>query len=183
MSKQVLFIQGGGAGVHDTWDNKLVESLARELGPSYEIGYPRMPHEADPRYAAWKAALEQEIAALADGAILIGHSVGGTILINALAENPPDRKLSGVFLMAAPFVGAGSWPSGDIKPSPKLGARLPKATPIYLYHGNADDIVPFAHIALYAKAIPHAFVRRLKGRNHQLDNDLAEVAADVRALA
>jgi len=60
---------------------------------------------------------------------------------------------------------------------------LPKATPIYLYHGNADDIVPFAHIALYAKAIPHAFVRRLKGRNHQLDNDLAEVAADVRALA
>jgi predicted alpha/beta hydrolase family esterase len=183
MSKQVLFIQGGGAGVHDEWDNKLVESLARELGPTYEISYPCMPDEADPTYAAWKTALEQEIAAIDDGAILIGHSIGGTILINALAENPPDRKLSGVFLIAAPFVGAAGWSSEDIESSPELGARLPAATPIYLYHGSADDTAPFAHIDLYARAIPYAFVRRLEGRNHQLDNDLAEVAVDVHAFA
>jgi hypothetical protein len=43
-------------------------------------------------------------------------------LINALAEEPPDRKLSGVFLVAAPLVGAGGWPGEDIKPSPELGA-------------------------------------------------------------
>jgi len=183
VSKQVLFIQGGGAGAHDEWDSKLVESLARELGPAYEISYPRMPDEADPTYAAWKAALEREIAALDDGAILIGHSLGGTILINALAEEPPDRKLSGVFLIAAPFVGAGGWPAEDIKPSPELGGRLPAVTPIYLYHSSADDTAPFAHLDLYARAIPHAVVRRLEGRNHQLDDDLAEVAADVRALA
>jgi predicted alpha/beta hydrolase family esterase len=141
-----------------------------------------MPDEADPTYAAWKAALEQEIAALDDGAILIGHSIGGTILINALSENPPDRKLSGVFLVAPPFVGAGGWPSEDINPSPELGTRLPVATPIYLYHGSADDTVPFAHIDLYVRAIPYALVRRLEGRNHQLNDDLAEVAADVRSL-
>jgi predicted alpha/beta hydrolase family esterase len=182
MSKQVLFIQGGGAGAHDEWDNKLVESLGRELGPTSQIRYPRMPDEADPSYAAWKAALEQQIAALDDGAILIGHPIGGTILINTLAENPPNRKLSGVFLIAAPFVGAGGWPSEDIKLSPELGARLPEATPIYLYHGSADDTAPFAHVDLYARAIPYAIVRRLEGRNHQLDDDLTEVAADVRAL-
>jgi hypothetical protein len=28
---EILFIQGGGAGVHDAWDNQLVGSLAREL--------------------------------------------------------------------------------------------------------------------------------------------------------
>ena len=133
-------------------------------------------------YAAWKAALEQQIAGFDDGAILIGHSLGGTILINALAEYPPDRKLSGVLLIAAPFVGAGGWPSEDIKPSPELGARLPEATPIYLYHGSADETAPFAHIDLYARVIPYALVRRLEGRNHQLDDDLAEVVADVRAL-
>jgi len=181
MPNQVLFIQGGGAGAHDEWDNKLVASLARELGSAYEIHYPRMPDEANPTYAAWKAALEAEIAALDDGAILIGHSIGGTILINALAENPPDRKLSGVFLIAAPFVGAGGWPSDDFTPSPTLGARLPEA-PIHLYHGSADDTAPVAHIDLYARAIPYALLRRLEGRNHHLDNDLAEVAADVRTL-
>src|SRR5207237_6566195 len=99
VKKQVLFIQGGGAGAHDEWDNKLVDSLRQELGPDYDVRYPRMPKEADPRYPMWKAALAEEIAGLDDGALLIGHSVGGTILINALAETPPNRKLAGIFLI------------------------------------------------------------------------------------
>jgi predicted alpha/beta hydrolase family esterase len=183
MKKQVLFIQGGGAGAHDEWDNKLVDSLRRELGPGYDVRYPRMPNEADPSYTAWKAALAQEIAALDDGAILIGHSLGGTMLINALAEAPPNRNLAGVFLIAAPFVGAGGWPSDDIKPTADLGARLPAKTPIHLYHGSEDDIAPFAHVDLYEEAIQGAIVHRLFGRDHQLNDDLAEVAAGVRALA
>jgi predicted alpha/beta hydrolase family esterase len=125
MKKQVLFIQGGGAGAYDEWDNKLVDSLRPELGPGYDVRYPRMPNEADPSYAMWKAVLAEEIAGLDDGAILIGHSLGGTILINALAEAAPSRKLAGVFLIAAPFVGAGGWPSEDIKPIADLGVQLP----------------------------------------------------------
>src|SRR4029453_16059061 len=125
MTNQVLFVQGGGGeGVHDEWDNKLVESLERELGPNYRIRYPRMPHEADPRYVAWKAALEKEFAKLDDGAIFVGHSIGGTILINALAENPPALTPGGIFLIAVPFVGADGWPSEDIKLVPHLGERL-----------------------------------------------------------
>lgn len=183
MKKQILFIQGGGAGVHDEWDNKLVDSLRRELGPGYEVRYPRMPNEADPSYTAWKAAIAEEIAALAERAIVIGHSLGGTILINALAETPPTRKLAGGFLIAAPFIGPGGWPSDDIEPMLDLGARLPPQTPVYLYHGSEDDTAPFTHVDLYEKAIPGAIVRRLHGRDHQLDDDLAEVAADIRVIA
>jgi len=183
MTKLVLFIQGGGAGTHDEWDNKLVDSLRRELGSGYEVRYPHMPNEADPSYASWKAALAKEIAVVADGAIVIGHSIGGTILISALAETPPNRKLAGIFLIAAPFVGAGGWPSEDIKPMANLGARLPPKTPIYFYHGSEDDTAPLAHVDLYASAVPGAIVHRLHGRDHQLNDDLTEVAAGVRALA
>ena len=182
MTKQVLFIQGGGAGAHDEWDNKLVDSLRRELGPGYDVRYPRMPNEADPSYIRWKAALAEEIARLDDGAILIGHSLGGTILINALAEAPPTPRLAGIFLLAAPFVGAGGWPSDDIEPMADLGARLPPKTPIHIYHGSQDDTAPFGHADLYERAIPGAKLHRLPGRNHQLNDDLAEVAAAVRAL-
>jgi predicted alpha/beta hydrolase family esterase len=180
--KQVLFIQGGGAGTHEEWDNKLVDSLRRALGPDYDIRYPRMPNEADPDYGLWKAALAEEIAGLAEGAILIGHSIGGTILINALAEAPPSRKLAGVFLLAAPFVGTGGWPSDDIRPMDDLGARLTAKMPIHLYHGSMDDTAPMAHVDLYARAIPGAIVHRLDGRDHQLNDDLTEVAAGIRAL-
>jgi hypothetical protein len=50
MPKQVLFIQGAGAAVHDAWDDKLVRSLERALGDGYSVLYPRMPDEADPHY-------------------------------------------------------------------------------------------------------------------------------------
>lgn len=182
MTQQVLFIQGGGAGTHDEWDNKLVASLTRELGQGYELRYPRMPNEAEPSYPAWKAAIEREIAALADGALVVGHSVGGTILVNTLAEQAPKRKLAGVFLIAAPFIGPGGWPSEDVEPPRDLGARLPRTTPIFFFHGSDDDTAPYAHVDLYKQAIPRAHVRKLEGRDHQLNDDLSEVAEDIRRI-
>ena len=182
MKRQVLFVQGGGEGVHDEWDDKLVASLERELGPDYEIRYPRMPNEGDPRYASWKAALENELGKLRDGAILIGHSIGGTILIHVLAEHTARWTPAGVFLLSAPFVGEGGWPDEDMGPMSDLGARQPAEMPIYLYYGSKDDTVPFEHAGLYARAMPRVVIRRLENRDHQLNNDLSEVAADVRRV-
>lgn len=182
MTKQILFIQGAGEGTYDEWDNKLVDSLRRELGSGYDIRYPRMPNEAEPDYALWKAKLGEEIADCGDGAILVGHSIGGTFLINALAETPPSRKLAGIFLIAAPFVGAGGWPFDDIKTPTDLGAQLPAQTPVHFYYGEKDDTTPRAHVDLYERAIEGVIVHRLADRDHQLNDDLAEVAADISAL-
>jgi hypothetical protein len=182
MKHQLLFVQGGGAGVHDEWDNKLVESLRRELGPDYEIRYPRMPNERDPDYAGWRAMLERELAALDKGAILVGHSVGGTILIKTLAEQSSKGEYGAIFLIAASFVGEGGWPAGDMNTPRDLGARLPKGVPVHLYHGLDDETAPPAHAGLYARAVPQAHVHRLPARDHQLNNDLREVAAAIRFL-
>lgn len=67
-------------------------------------------------------------------------------------------------------------------PPADLAARLPSDVPILLYHGDADVTVPVSHVELYARAIPRARVRRLADRDHQLDDRLSEVAADIRAL-
>jgi hypothetical protein len=37
--RQLLFVQGGGIGVHDEWDSKLVDSLQHELGNDLDIRY------------------------------------------------------------------------------------------------------------------------------------------------
>jgi predicted alpha/beta hydrolase family esterase len=182
MAHQVLFIQGGGEGTHDKWDNKLAENLGRELGPDYEIRYPRMPNEGEPRFALWKAALKNEFARLDDRAILVGHSIGGTILISVLVEEP-GLATNGIFLLAVPFVGEGGWPSEDIKPMSGLGKRLLSQIPVHFYHGTEDKTAPFEHVGLYEKAFPQAVVHRLAGRDHQLNNDMSEVAADIRRLA
>src|SRR4051812_29078259 len=175
MTEQVLFIQGGGAGAHDHWDDKLVESLRNALGRSYQVLYPRMPNEAAPNYASWKQALESEFSALNDGAILVGHSIGGTIMINALAEDPPRRRVGAIVLVAAPFVGEGGWPADDWQPQCDLGSKLSRDIPIHLYHGLADDTAPPSHADLYAREIPWAHLSHLPGRDHQLNDDLTEV--------
>jgi predicted alpha/beta hydrolase family esterase len=180
--RQILFVQGGGEGVHDQWDNHLVDSLGGELGSAYEIRYPVMPDEADPKYAVWKPVLQKELAALDPWAVVVGHSVGGTILIHVLAESTPPSKLSAICLISAPFIGTGGWQTDEIEPRPDLADRLPRDVPIFLYHGRDDDTVPFAHVELYARMMPRAHVRRLAGRDHQLGNRLPEVAIDIRQL-
>jgi predicted alpha/beta hydrolase family esterase len=181
-TKQILFVQGAGENVYEQWDNQLVDSLRRELGPGYEIRYPRMPNEADPHVATWGAALEREIAVLQSGAIVVGHSIGGTMLINVLAKRAPAVGLGAIVLISAPFIGHGGWKSNEIAPHSDLAARLPSGVPVFLYHGDDDTTVPVAHLALYAAAIPHAHVRQVANRDHQLGNDLSEVASDIREL-
>ena len=182
MTHQVLFIQGGGEDTHESWDNRLRESLERELGPDYAVRYPRMPHEAAPKYAAWKAALTRHFAGLDEGALLIGHSIGGTILIRTLADDPPKLSFGGIFLIAAPFVGDGGWHSEDLAPLLDLGATLPRTDADLSLSRKQGQTAPFEHVHLYAKAIPRAVVRRLDGRDHQLNDDMSEVAADILRL-
>jgi pimeloyl-ACP methyl ester carboxylesterase len=114
-TRQILFIQGGGAGAHDHWDDKLFDALRRGLGDGYEVRYPRMPDEADPSYARWSVAILREIAVLADG-VVVGHSVGRTILIHALAERPSGTWRS----LIAARVGADGWPGTEFELPPDL---------------------------------------------------------------
>jgi predicted alpha/beta hydrolase family esterase len=183
MTQQVVFIQGIGEGVHDQWDDKLVSSLERELGDGYSVRYPRMPNEGDAKYPEWKTALLGEFSSLEDGAVIVGHSVGGTILLHTLAEQPPLPKLRGIFLIAAPFIGEGGWPSDDIRSRTDFSERLPFGIPVFLYHAIDDDIVPVAHVYLYSKAMLHAVVRTFENGNHQLNNDLSLVARDIRGIS
>jgi pimeloyl-ACP methyl ester carboxylesterase len=57
-----------------------------------------------------------------------------------------------------------------------LGARLPRGVPVRVFHGLRDETVPPAHADRYADAMPPARRYRLPGRDHQLDDDLGEVA-------
>lgn len=180
--RELLFVQGGGKDTHDAWGSKLVGSLRCELGQDCEIHYPRMPSEGDPSYVPWKTALEGALGTLRDGAILVGHSVGGTILLKALAEPSSARKFGAILLIAAPFVGDGGWSVEDLEFPPDLGARLPADVPIHFWHGLDDAVVPPSHVDLYARAVPQARIHRLPSCDHQLNNDLRKIAAAILAL-
>lgn len=177
---QILFIQGAGAGTYDDWDSKLVESLRQRMGHGCEIRYPRMPDEDDPSFAGWSARIRRELAGLNDGAVAVGHSIGGTVLVCALAERGPLPRLDAIVLIAAPFVGGDGWPGTEFEIPEDLAERLPGDARVLVFHGLGDEVVPHGHADLYTRALPQARVHKLVDRDHQLNGDLTEVADAIR---
>ncbi len=60
-----------------------------------------------------------------------------------------------------------------------FATKLPAIPRIFLFHSRDDEVVPFAHLALYAAKLPQATIRITDGRGHQFGNDLAGVAEDI----
>jgi predicted alpha/beta hydrolase family esterase len=176
----VLFIQGAGEGAYED-DKLLVASLQNALGSDYEVRYPKMVNEDDAEYADWKAQITAELAALGDGVILVGHSVGGSVLLKYLSEVPAGETVAGLFVLAAPYWGADdfwSWPEAQLPQD--VAARLARVPRIFLYHSRDDNVVPFRHLELLAARLPQASIRQVDGRGHQFSNDLADVAEDIK---
>ncbi len=178
MKKQILFIHGGGEGAHEE-DKKMAESLRAALSDGYEVRTPKMPDEAAPEYGAWSGAISEQLAEMGDGAILVGHSFGASILIKHLSEAKIEIPIAGIFLIAAPFWGIEDWEVAEYELRKDFASKIPEDAPIFLYHSRDDEWVPFAHLALYAEKLPHATIREFDERGHQFDDDLTEVARDI----
>lgn len=182
MKKPVLFIHGAGEGAFEE-DGLLVASLQNALGPAYDVRYPKMPEADSATYADWKAPIERELATLDDDVILVGHSVGGSVLAKYLSEQQLDKPVASLFLLAAPYWGADAfWTWDEARLPEDVVAKLASIPRVFLYGSRDDEIVPFAHLALYAAKLPQATVREFDGRGHQFGNDLAQIAEDIRSV-
>ena len=182
MKKHVLFVHGAGEGAHEA-DEKLAASLRDTLGSRYDVRSPRMPDEENPEYEIWEDKIAGELATMDGEAILVGHSLGALMLLKYLSEEEVGKLIAGLFLVAAPYVGAGGWEVEEGALREDFASKLPKEPPIFFYHSSGDEVVPFAHLALYAEKLPWATIREFDGRGHQLGDDLSEVAQDIEGVS
>lgn len=179
--KQVLFIQGAGEGAYEE-DEKLAASLQDVLGTEYHVMYPRMPNEESPEDRAWTSQISRELALLDGKVILVGHSAGGAVLLKYLLKENVGKSIAGIFLISIPYWGPEDDEDNEYTLHEGFASQLPNGLPIFLYHSRDDEWVPFAHLAMYAEKLPQATIREFDGRGHQFNNDLSEVAADIKSL-
>jgi predicted alpha/beta hydrolase family esterase len=176
----VLFVQGGGKGAHSV-DAALAASLEQALGDKYEVHFPQMPDEADPNVKSWKLKISAELSRLHGKVLLVGHSVGGSMLLKYLSEEEVKKPIAGLFLLAAPSWDEDQWNFDDLKLPRNIAEKLACIPRIFLFHSRDDAAVPFAHLALHAARLPQATVRAVDGRGHQFGSDLTDVAKDIRS--
>ena len=175
-SSNVLFVHGAGDGAYEA-DALLVASLRDRLGPSYEVRYPRMPLEETAGYPDWTARIDGELPASGGDVVLVGHSVGGSVLLRCLCEPSIRATVTGLYVIAAPFWGAGDFWEWDEARLPEDAAdKLAGVPRVFLYHCRDDEVVPFSHLALYAARLPQATLRPLDTGGHHVGDDLAVVA-------
>jgi predicted alpha/beta hydrolase family esterase len=181
MIKHVIFFQGGAGQEDYDADGKLVASLKLKLGSTYLVHYPLLSEEEAPDFGRRKQ-IGHEISIGEDDVILVGHSLGASMLLIYLSENKVRKKIAGIFLLSTAF-----W-SGDedwiepLKLPPAFAERLDKKTPLFFYHCQDDEVVPFAQLAIYKRELPWASFREISVGGHQLDNDLTIVANDIKSL-
>jgi len=183
MKKQVLFFHGAGDGGYEA-DLKLYASLQTELGNDYEVHYPLLlPDDTIEDFAPiWLDIMVNEISSFKNEFILVGHSLGASMSLKYLSENSIEKNIAGIFLIAPPF-----WRGNEdwVKPfklQKDFADKLPKDIPIFFYHCKDDDEVAFDDFLLYKQKLPWATFHEIQKGGHQLNNDLAIVAKDIRLL-
>lgn len=181
MKKHILFIQGGGSEGYEA-DAYLVASLQKALGKEYDIHYPELKSDEAIADFGWPLQIGTYISESKKDLILIAHSLGASLLLKYLSENSVNKKIDGIFLIATPFWnGNEDWQAG-LKLKQHFSSTLPQKVPIFFYHCEDDEVVPFSQLAEYKEKCTQAIFREIKNGGHQLNNDLSLVAKDIKAL-
>jgi predicted alpha/beta hydrolase family esterase len=184
MTKHLLFIQGAGEGAFEE-DKALAKSLRQSLGPDYDVHYPAMPDEENAPYEQWKQHIRDELAGMYGSVVLVGHSVGGSVLAKCIGDLKVEQPIVGIFLIAAPFWGGDGWRYEGYEEYelPKdVASKVPSGASVFLCHCRDDAVVSFDHLALFAEVFPQAKVRAIDKGGHQFNNDLSDVARDIKSL-
>jgi predicted alpha/beta hydrolase family esterase len=182
MPKQILFVHSGGSqGLHEG-SNDLVTYLQHMLGSKYNILNPKMPDPENPEYVRWKQSLGKTLASLEGEVILVGHSLGGSVLLKYLSEEIYNNMIIGLFIIAAPYWGKKDWKVEEYVLRKDFSDRLSQIPKIFLYHSRNDEVVPFRHLAFYASKLPNAIVRKFDSRRHLFSTGIPELIDDIRNL-
>jgi predicted alpha/beta hydrolase family esterase len=182
MIRHVLFIQGGGGEEGYTADSKLVASLKKALNEKYVVHYPFLANDESAPDFGRKKQIEDEISLIKGDSVLVGHSLGASMILKYLSESSVEKKIVGVFLIATPFwSGNENWKQG-LKLQDNFASKIPKSLPVFLYHCKDDEEVPFDDVEIYSKHLPQATVRKITSGGHQLNNDLSQIAKDIESI-
>ena len=181
--KTVLFLHSAGPQGPGQGSSGFVRHLKKELGSGFSILAPKMPKPQAPDYGPWKAMLKKILSGLKGEVILIGHSLGGSVLLKYLSEEKVKVRIPALFLAATPFWGEKGWEYDMFRLQDGFAKKLPAIPFIFLYHSRKDEVVEFRHLKRYADELPKALLRPIAGSEHVFDEaGLPELVADLKAI-
>ncbi|MFD2648005.1 alpha/beta hydrolase [Devosia albogilva] len=182
----VLFIHSAGAQGPGEGSSALLAALKAELRADVPVDAPLMPEPENPEPGLWLPAIAAALARQQEPFVAVGHSLGGSSLLQHLAAvDTLPRGLRGVVLLAAPFWGMPDWDFDGFEVyalPPGARDRLTALRHVRLLIGDADDTVSVSHAERYRSVLPQATLHVLPGVDHEAAGAARAVADAVEAL-
>ena len=183
MRKEIFFVHSAGPQDREHGSNKLVKYLSDSLGPGYRVYNPCLPEPENPRYLAWKMALQSNLPVGGNKAALIGHSLGGSVIVKYLSEGLCQMPIAGLFLVGAPYWGTRGWSMDEFMFERGFQLKLPDIQKIFIYHSRHDSWVPYSHAQSYSKALRGSVFRSVSGDEHEFGAGLPVLINDIQNLS
>jgi predicted alpha/beta hydrolase family esterase len=179
-SKKILFLHSAGPQHGDEGSAKLVQYIRDKLSADYQVIAPIMPRPDEPDYESWKTALKEIFKIMDDDMILIGHSLGGSVLLKFLSEEQPSQRIRSLHLVAVPFWGNEDWDVSEFTLRKDFRESLPPISSIHIYHSKDDKIVSTQHAEKYAAELPGADYQELNGYGHVYWDGLPALISNIQ---
>jgi predicted alpha/beta hydrolase family esterase len=177
LKKNLIIIHGAGPKYYRSlpdgtgdWQLKLALRFAKE----FKVITPQMPAPTKPVFDEWKFILDKNLAKLKGEVFFVGHSLGASFLVKYLLEEKIKQKVSGLFLVSAPFNTVKGFNfSHDFSTLPPIDHK-------YLYHCMNDVEVPYAHSVIFQEHLS-AKLRTFEGRGHYFKKaEFPEILQDLQ---
>lgn len=141
-----------------------------------------MPQPENPRYLAWKMALQSALPVGGNKVALVGHSLGGSVIVKYLSEGLCQVPIAGLFLVATPYWGKRGWGMDEFVFDHGFARKLPPIEKIFIYHSRLDKWVPYSHSKIYERALAGSTLRSVDGDDHEFETGLPLLVNDIQNL-
>lgn len=173
----VLYIHGADAAPDDP-PRKALEAAA---GPGWAWIAPSMAEDKDAE--AWVGRIAGELEGMAGDSVLVGHSLGGAMLLKAVAERRPGMKLGGFVGLSVPHFGPECWDMPDFALPDGAAGALGGLGRIALWQARDDEVVAVQALDVYRRDLPGAECHLVERGGHLIEGvDMAPVARAMREM-
>ncbi|WP_042221180.1 alpha/beta hydrolase [Oceanobacillus manasiensis] len=179
----IIFVHSAGPQEGREGSGPLIDYLKKECINSHSVIHPTMPTPMDPFYAEWKEEIRRTLDLMEGEVTLIGHSLGGSVLLKYLAEERVNIPINKLISIATPYWGInGEWQRKDFILTPNFSENLSKIPKIIFFHSKLDPIVPLEHMHRFTEHIHQAIVHELEGDAHLFTDGLPELVEVLREV-
>ena len=179
----ILFLPCAGPQGTGEGSDFLARFLRGQLQPGCKLLIPDMPDPEDPHYTPWKRKFEGALRDHGEGKLLIiGHSLGASVALKYLSEEPPVKSIAGLFLISAVYWGLENWEVAEYRFEKDFQRHLNYIPNIFFYHSKDDTVVPVSHLWHFAVALPDAAIRQFEHEGHLYVKGIPKLVEDIKSV-